>query len=67
MDLLATTRPGNDGSFSFQNLGSGEYRLVVLLPQKLDPSAIKVTGGTGIIELSRETPEIELGTIAVSF
>jgi hypothetical protein len=66
-DLLATTRPDDSGAFTFQDLGSGEYRLVALLPEQLNPATIEVTGETGIIELSRETSEVELGAIEVSF
>jgi hypothetical protein len=67
MDLLATVHPDDNGSFTFRDLGSGEYRLVALFPSVLDPSSIRLTGGTGVIELSGETPQVELGEILVSF
>lgn len=67
MDLLATAQPDDSGAFTFRNLGSGEYRLVALLPEQLDPSSIYITEPIGMIELSRETPEIELGRIEIAY
>jgi hypothetical protein len=66
MDLLATVHPNDNGSFTFRDLGSGEYRLVALLTGVLDPASIRLTGSAGIIKLTKGTPEIDLGTILVS-
>jgi hypothetical protein len=66
MDLLATVHPEDNGSFTFRDLGSGEYRLVALLTGVLDPASIHLTGSAGIIKLTKGTPEIDLGTILVS-
>lgn len=70
--LIDARAPGESGFFEFGNLGEGRYFLALLAPEDTLPTdmhsqALSIHNPPGIIELSRDAPEADLGEIAVGF